>query len=80
MICVIKIMTRLGGKGEKKAECLDDTSPDEMEEDVSDKKNDEIKEAECLDDNSIDEMEEEVSDINYNKNENIYTRKERLNA
>ena len=24
--------------GEKKAECLDDTSPDEMEEDVSDKK------------------------------------------
>ena len=26
-------------KGEKKTECLDDTSPDEMEEGVSDNKN-----------------------------------------
>ena len=46
---------------EKKSECLDDTSNEEIEEDVSDKKwqkwnNDEKKEAECLDDTSPDDM------------------------
>ena len=64
-------------KREKKAECLDYTSPDKMEDDVCDKNNDksenndERKEAECLDDTPLDHMEQEVSGINDNKNENI---------
>ena len=59
----------------KNPECLDETSPEDMEEDVSDKKNDRIennyegKEAECLDDTSPDKMEGDVSDINDNNNE-----------
>ena len=59
---------------EKELGFLDETSPEEMEEDVSDKKNDksenndERKEAEWLDDNFLDDMEEEVSYINDNKN------------
>ena len=65
----------MGGGVEKRAEYLDGTSSDEMEEDVSYKKNeksennDKRKEAECLDHTFLDEMEEEVSDINDNRNE-----------
>ena len=80
-----KHITRMEKKVEKTIEWLDDTSPEEMEEDVSDQKNDKsekndkIKEAACLDENSLDEMEKEVSDINDKKNEK-YTKKKRLNA
>ena len=76
-----KKMTQMKKWGEKKAECLDDTSSGEMEEDVSDKKNDrsenidERKEAEWIDDTSPDDMEEEVSDKIDNKNEKIYKEK-----
>ena len=62
----------------KKAECLDDTSPEEMEEDVSEH-NDEVKDSECLDDTSPDDMEEDLSDINDDKNEKN-TSKKRLNS
>ena len=50
------------------AECLDNTSPDEMEEGVSDnflyrsENNDEEIEAEFLDDTSSDNIEDDVSD------------------
>ena len=62
----------------REAECLDNTSPDEMEEGVRDlkndksEKNDEEKEAEWLDDTSPEDMEEGVYDINDGKNENKY--------
>ena len=55
---------------EKEAECLDDTSPDDMEEygsDINDNKNEKIykeKEAECIDDTLPDDMEECVNDRN----------------
>ena len=69
---------------EKEAECLDDTSPDVMDEDVSDKKitrikNDEKKEAECLYDTPPEDMEEDVSDKKMTRVK-IMTREERLNA
>ena len=56
-------------------ECLDETSPVDIEEGVKDIKDDNNeknywgKEAECLDDNSPDDMEECVSDRKYDKNE-----------
>ena len=52
----------------KKTECLDDTSPEEIEEDVSDRNNDNSeksdkkKELGCLDDTSPEEMEDYVCD------------------
>ena len=78
-------MTRMKKWWGKKAECLDDTSPEEIEEYVSDKKNDKgqnndgVKEVECLDDTSPDDMEEDLSDINDDKNEKN-TSKKRLNT
>ena len=59
----------------KKAECLDDTSPEEIEEYVSDINDDNIekkykeKEAECIDETLPDDMEEGVYARNKNKNE-----------
>ena len=63
-----------GVKNDEETE--DDTSPDHMEECVSDinvdknEKNYKEKEAECIDDTLPDEMEEGVNDRNENKNEN----------
>ena len=62
-------------KRKKKAECLDDTSLDKMEEEVSDindKKNEKIykeKDSEFIDDTFPDDMEECVYERNNNKNE-----------
>ena len=69
---------------EKKTECLDDTSPVEIEEDVSDSKNynsenNDKKKTGCLDDTSPEEMEDDVC----NKKKTILkilTRKDNLNS
>ena len=64
---------------------LDDTSPDEMDKDVSDRNDDkneeidEVKEAECLDDTSPDGMEEGLSDLKMTGVKKM-TREQRLNA
>ena len=70
------MMTRMKkNDGEKGAECPDDTSTVEMEENVNDIKDenneiyDEEKQAEFLDYTSPDDMEECVSDRNDDNNE-----------
>ena len=66
---------------EKKTECLDDTSPVEIEEDVSDSKNynsenNDKKKTGCLDDTSPEEMEDDVCDEKNDNRENIDKKKE----
>ena len=70
---------------EKEAECLDDTSPDKMEEDVSDingyrnQKNYKEKEAECINDTFTDDMEEGVLIEIITKMKNMMRKKVRWN-
>ena len=69
---------------EKEAECLDNNSPDKMEEGLSDKKMTRMKnlqerKAECLDDTFPEETEEDVSDKKMTRVK-IMMGKKRLNA
>ena len=72
---MIEKMTTMKNDEEKESECPDDTSPVDMEEGVSDRKddknekNDEEKYAECADDASPVDMEKGVIDRKYDKNE-----------